>query len=197
MTTAALSAVLLAGGKSIRMGQDKAAMSFFSEPLWKKQTELLRRIQPKTLFLSAQIDPDWRPADFEFVPDDQPSRGPLSGIAATLGRVSTDHLLVLAIDVPFVSEAYLRRLARQVGKGRGVVPIIGDRAEPLVAIYPLEAKNDFVDALAGDEFSLQPLVRKLMAVGKLQPIDVLEDERLLFRNLNEPQDLARPNLRSR
>lgn len=185
-----LSAVLLTGGKSRRMGQDKATMLFRGEPLWKNQLALLRRIQPEKIFVSAQSDPGWHPADIDFVPDDQPSRGPLSGIAGALTRIANGHLLVLAVDVPFMSEAYLRKLRRQIGAGRGVVPMVENRAEPLVAIYPSEAKDEFVDALWGDDFSLQPVVRKLIAVGKLCPIEVSGDERPLFRNLNEPQDFA-------
>src|SRR5438477_13186307 len=105
-----ISAVLLTGGKSRRMGEDKATILFRSVPLWKIQLELLRKFQPQELLVSAQIDPHWRPADAQFVADQLPSRGPMSGIAAALSRISSDHLLVLAIDMPFMTENYLRRI---------------------------------------------------------------------------------------
>ncbi|HEV2045538.1 MAG TPA: molybdenum cofactor guanylyltransferase, partial [Chthoniobacterales bacterium] len=142
-----ISAVLLAGGKSRRMGQDKATILFRNAPLWQIQLDLLRKLELEQLFISAQTDPPWRPADIEFVPDDQPSRGPLSGIAAALSRTSCGHLLVLAIDMPFMTESYLRSLCEKVDRGVGVVPIIEDRAEPLAAIYPREAYDEIVDAL--------------------------------------------------
>lgn len=185
-----ISAVLLAGGESSRMGQDKATLLFRAEPLWKIQLDLLRQLQPVEIFVSAQIDPIWRPVDLEFVPDEQPSRGPLSGIIATLSSTATEHLLVLAIDVPFMNEKYLQRLAAQCESGQGVVPMIGDRAEPLVAVYPRDAASDFRRASNSDEFSLQPVVRRLIEARKLRPINVPPDERSLFRNLNEPQDLS-------
>jgi molybdopterin-guanine dinucleotide biosynthesis protein A len=122
------------------------------------------------------------------VPDDQPSRGPLSGIAAALSR-SRGHLLALAIDMPFMTESYLRSLCEKVERGVGVVPLIEDRAEPLAAIYPREAQDDVANALFGNDFSLQSVVAKLVAAGKLQPIQVSEEEKALFRNLNEPGDL--------
>ena len=184
-----LSAVLLAGGKSRRMGQDKAMMRFGVAPLWQIQLDLLRKVQPTELFISAQIDPVWRPADVKFAPDNQPARGPISGIAATLSRMNTDHLLAFAIDMPFMTENYLRELREHIGPNRGVVPTIEDRFEPLAAIYPRSAHVDFADALFGNDFSLQPLVKKLVAGGKLQPIQISDEERQLFRNLNEPQDL--------
>jgi molybdenum cofactor guanylyltransferase len=184
-----ISAVLLAGGKSRRMGQDKAAILFRNAPLWQIQLDLLRKLQLQEIFVSAQFDPPWRPADVEFVPDDQPSRGPLSGIAAALSRVNGGHLLALAIDVPFMTESYLRSLCERVQRGLGVVPVIENRAEPLAAIYPRDAYDAVVGALAGSDFSLQTFVGKLVATGKLQAIQVSEEEKALFRNLNEPGDV--------
>ena len=184
-----ISAVLLAGGKSRRMGEDKATLLFQNVPLWQGQLELLRKLQPEALFISAQTDPKWRPADVEFVPDAQPSRGPLSGIAAALSRITTGHLLALAIDMPFMTESYLRGLCQRVEQGRGVIPMVENRAEPLAAIYPREACDDVIVALSGSDFSLQSLVRKLIAAGKLQPFQVSEEEKTFFRNLNEPHDL--------
>ena len=184
-----ISAVLLAGGKSRRMGQDKAAILFRNAPLWRIQLDLLRKLQLQEIFVSAQFDPPWRPADVEFVPDDQPSRGPLSGIAAALSRVNGGYLLALAIDMPFMTESYLRSLCEQVQRGLGVVPVIENRAEPLAAIYPRDAYDAVAGALSGSDFSLQTLVGKLVATGRLQAIQVSEEEKALFRNLNEPGDV--------
>ncbi|HLW36727.1 MAG TPA: molybdenum cofactor guanylyltransferase [Chthoniobacterales bacterium] len=187
-----ISAVLLAGGESSRMGRDKATLSFRGELLWERQIDLLRKVQPAKLFVSAQIDPAWRPGDVEFVPDQEPSCGPLGGIVAALSRIDTEHLLVLAIDVPFMSEAYLRGLCQRCESGQGIVPIIESRAEPLVAIYSGNYAGMFAEALAAYDFALQPVIRKLITLGKLRPIEVLPEEIPLFRNLNEPQDLLRP-----
>jgi molybdopterin-guanine dinucleotide biosynthesis protein A len=184
-----ISAVLLAGGQSSRMGQDKATMLFRGEPLWKNQLDLLRRLQPEELFVSAQTDPPWCPVDVEFVADVQPSRGPLSGITATLSRMAGDYLLVLAVDTPFMTEDYLRDLSMRTEQARGVVPMTKYRAEPLAAIYPRRAITDFKAALVGSNFSLQPLIRNMIALGKLRAIEVASEEIALFRNLNEPFDL--------
>ena len=184
-----ISAVLLAGGKSSRMGQDKATISFRGEPLWKRQLDLLRRIGPTELLVSGGTDPTWRPADTAFVSDRQPGCGPLGGIAAALTFTTADHLLAIAIDMPFMTDAYLHQLCQQIPPGRGIVPMIESRAEPLAAIYPREAKEEFAHALSGDDFSLQSLVRDLITVRKLCPIDVADHERRLFRNVNEPSDL--------
>jgi len=184
-----ISAVLLAGGKSSRMGRDKATLSFRGDPLWKTQLGLLRKVQPAKLFVSAQTDPAWRPVDVAFIPDQEPSRGPLSGIVAALSLINTEHLLVLAIDVPFMSEAYLRGLGERCEPGRGIVPMIESRAEPLVAIYSRNLAVEFAEALATQDFALQPVIRKLITLGKLHPVEVRPEEVPLFRNLKEPDDL--------
>ena len=186
-----ITAVLLAGGESRRMGRDKATLLFHGKPLWQIQLELLRRLKPAEILVSAKTDPSWRPADVQFVADDLPSRGPLSGIAASLAQVHTAHLLALAMDMPFMSESYLHYLCDQIEPGTGVVPTIDGRAEPLAAIYPREADNDFRTALAGTDFSVQSVVRRLVESGKLQEVRVKEHEMKLFLNLNELSDLER------
>ena len=186
-----ITAVLLAGGESRRMGRDKATLLFHGKPLRQIQLELLRRLKPAEILVSARTDPSWRPADVQFVADDLPSRGPLSGIAASLAQVHTAHLLALAMDMPFMSESYLHYLCDQIEPGTGVVPTIDGRAEPLAAIYPREADNDFRTALAGTDFSVQSVVRRLVESGKLQEVRVKEHEMKLFLNLNELSDLER------
>src|SRR6266849_6240188 len=109
-----ISAVLLAGGESHRMGKDKATLLFRGKPLWQIQLDLLRKLEPAEIFISARTDPPWRPRDVQFVADDPPSRGPLSGLTGSLARIRTSHLLVLAIDMPFMSEIHLRSLCDQI-----------------------------------------------------------------------------------
>jgi molybdenum cofactor guanylyltransferase len=184
-----ISAVLLAGGESRRMGKDKATILFRGKPLWQIQLELLRQLEPAAIFVSARTDPIWRPADMEFVADDLPFRGPLSGLAASLAQMRTKHLLALAIDMPFMTEKYLRFLCGEIEPGRGVLPKIDNRAEPLAAIYPGEAAVDLRSALSGIDFSLQGLTSRLVQAGKLRTVSVPDEARKLFLNLNDPADL--------
>ena len=185
-----LGVVLLAGGKSRRMGRDKATLLFHGKPLWQLQIELLQRLEPAEIFVSARTDPAWRPADVQFVADDLPSRGPIGGIAASLAQMHTAHLLALAIDMPFMSEQYLKFLCDQIEPGTGVVPTIDTRAEPLAAIYPREADADFRSALAGTDFSLQSVARRLVKSGQLREARVKKRDTKLFVNLNELSDVA-------
>jgi hypothetical protein len=66
--------------------------------------------------------------------------------------------------------------------------MIGNRAEPLVAIYPNGTGTDFLMALSGSDFSLQSLTKKLVDAGKLSLVKVLEEEGKFFRNFNNLSD---------
>jgi molybdopterin-guanine dinucleotide biosynthesis protein A len=171
------------------MGRDKATLLFRGKPLWQIQLETLRRLKPAEILVSARTDPVWRPIDVQFVADDSPSRGPLSGIAASLAQMRTAHLFALAIDMPLLSEQYIKFLCDQIEPGTGVVPTIDSRAEPLAAIYPREARVDVRTALAGTDFSLQSVVRGLVESRKLREVRVKEQETKLFLNVNELSDV--------
>ena len=183
-----ISAVLLAGGESRRMGRDKATLPWRGRPLWEWQIEKLRALHPEKILLSARSDVPWRPSDVEVIVDVPPSRGPLSGLAVALAAIKTDHLLTLAVDMPFMTTENLLTLCSLVTKGIGVIPTIEGRAEPLGAIYPKETGAAFQEALRGDNFSLQPLVRKLIALNMLREMPVSGSARRLYKSVNELRD---------
>ncbi len=186
-----LTAVLLAGGGSRRMGRDKATIVFRGQPLWQRQIELLRGLQPEKIFVSARIEPSWLPAETELLLDESPSRGPLSGLTMALERMETSHLAVLAVDMPFMTSGQMQTLWGLVTSGCGVLPMIGDRAEPLAAIYPREAGDELAAALlCDDNYSLQRLTRSLVLAAKLRVLPLSREEDRLYRSVNDPSDLA-------
>ena len=182
------SAVLLAGGESRRMGRDKAAVVFRDEPLWRRQLRVLRDLGPEKVFVSARTESSWLPGDTELLLDEPPSRGPLSGLTKALVQMQTSHLVVLAVDMPFITREQLRLLCTMVSEGRGIVPVIGERTEPLAAVYPAEAAVDFTAALAGTDFSLQRIIQRLAAEEKVRLYAVPVEDEDLYRSLNEPRD---------
>jgi molybdopterin-guanine dinucleotide biosynthesis protein A len=183
------SALLLAGGESRRMGRDKATLDFDGRPLWKRQLELLRTLGPEKIFVSARTPPSWLPDEVGLLLDDPPSRGPISGLTKALAASGTTHLIVFAVDMPFMSAGEFRRLLELATEGCGVVPIIGERAEPLAAIYPATAARDFQAALAGQDLSMQSVVRRLAQIGKVKLSEVPDAGANLYRSVNEPGDL--------
>jgi molybdopterin-guanine dinucleotide biosynthesis protein A len=184
-----LSAILLAGGRSRRMGADKATVLIEGKPLWQRQLRVLSDLRPVTLWVSARTVPPWCPPEIEVVMDKPPSCGPLSGVAAGLHRLQTSHLLVLAIDLPRMTAEHLGKLWGLARPGTGVIPLHGDHFEPLCAIYPAEAVVAAEKALKNNDASLQHFAQNLLRKSQAQFYDLPSGERPLYLNMNTPSDL--------
>jgi molybdopterin-guanine dinucleotide biosynthesis protein A len=184
-----LSAILLAGGLSRRMGVDKATLHVSGEPLWKWQVGLLGNLRPDAVWISARTVPSWCPPGIEVVLDAQPSCGPLSGVVAGLRRLQTSHLLVLAIDLPQMTPEHLRKLWGLARPGSGVIPLHGDHFEPLCAIYSAEALVAAETALSSGDASLQHFAQNLVRKSQAQVYELASGERPLYLNMNTPSDL--------
>src|SRR4051812_31151961 len=133
------SAVLLAAGRSTRMGRDKALLEFEGATLWRRQLALLGQIGASEIFLSARSDQAWsRPAAgfTATLYDQSPDCGPISGITAALERATFSTVAVLAIDLPRMNAEWFARLREKVAPRVGAVGRRGDFFEPLAAFYP-------------------------------------------------------------
>ena len=184
-------AVLLAGGKSTRMGQDKAQIVVQGEPLWKRQLETLRQTDPNELLISARDPAGFRDAGCRVIPDNEPEQGPLGGIAATLERMRNEWLLVLAVDLPRLTSVFLRGLLSTVEEpGFGRVCMHADgKIEPLVAVYPRAALGIAQEQLRANERRLGRFIERLEAGGLISRYSVGAEDGKLFVNWNTPRDL--------
>src|SRR5262249_20874052 len=121
LTPLPLTAVLLAGGRSERMGRDKALVEIEGQPLWRRQIALLEALPPAGLIISGPRRAEFAPGT-RCIEDSGESRGPLSGVAAALQAATQPHVLVLAVDLPRMSVEFLRHLSDVISPGIGVVP---------------------------------------------------------------------------
>lgn len=184
------SAVLLAGGKSTRMGRDKAGLIVEGQPLWQRQWATLRATEPREVFISGPANGIFAGAGVPIVADSVPGLGPLGGLVAALRCARHPILLVLAVDMPAMTAGFLRRMVCAAAAGEtGIVPRFGDSYEPLAAVYLRSQLPIVEDALRRGNRSLQHLVRAGVAGGMIAEYPVSEEERRLFRNLNRPADL--------
>lgn len=185
------SAVLLAGGKSTRMGRDKAGVIFEGEPLWQRQLSTLRATGPQECFISGRPDGPYIGGPVEVIFDAKPDLGPLAGLAAALHRARSAYLLVLAVDLPGMTAELLHRLLTvSAALRKGVVPQIDDHFEPLAAIYPRDCLPLVERALAGNDRSLQHILVEAIGAGIMVEYDVAEADRALFRNVNHRSEIS-------
>ena len=192
---APFSAVLLAAGRSTRMGRDKALLRLRGRPLWRRQREVLRAAGAGELLLSARADQGWtrRASGFAaVVRDPEPDGGPLGGIIAALETAAHERVAVLAIDLPCLPARWLAGLAADATASRGVVGRRGRMFEPLAAVYPRSLLPLFREAWRRGDRALQPILRRAVASGCMRVRRIGAAEAAWFRNWNERGDLSRP-----
>ncbi|MFQ5862682.1 MAG: molybdenum cofactor guanylyltransferase [Candidatus Brocadiales bacterium] len=129
-----ISAVIMAGGKSLRMGRDKAFLKIGNLTAVEFQLQRLRPLFEE-IILSTNTPERFKALDIPAIPDLIPDRGPLEGIYTALTRIGNLYLFVIACDMPFVNPGLIQYM-RERGEGYDVtVPETEQGLEPLHAIY--------------------------------------------------------------
>jgi molybdopterin-guanine dinucleotide biosynthesis protein A len=183
------SALVLAAGRSTRMGRDKALLEVDGVPLWQRQRDVLLMAGAKEIFLSARPDQAWARSVSGFTAvlhDALPGCGPLVGITAGIERASHPVLAVLAVDLAAMSYAWFKGLLAQASPACGMVGRRGDFYEPLAAVYPREIKWLAWEALAKGEYALQPLIARAVNDGLLHERAIATGDEARFVNWNRP-----------
>jgi molybdopterin-guanine dinucleotide biosynthesis protein A len=196
-------AIILAGGRSARMGQDKRHLR-----LWgMRGPSLLAHTVALAAGLCAEVivvlnDPEaWPDLPARLVPDAYPGAGPLGGLASGLAALAADRALLLACDMPLLQPALLRAMLAEPLDGDALVPRRaaapgdpqhGHDAEPLLAVYRQTCLPTITACLAHDERRMGAALRQL-AVRALDPDwwARFDADGRSFLNLNRPADLAR------
>jgi molybdopterin-guanine dinucleotide biosynthesis protein A len=184
-----ITAFVLAGGKSTRMGADKALLDFDGQTLLEHALARASEVSERVCIVG---DPKKFGTYGETLEDRYPNCGPLGGIQAALASTATELNLVLGVDLPFIEGAFLKHLlsrARAV-QATVTVPRGGRGFQPLCAVYA----KDFAEVARA---SLQSGQNKIDALFTAVQTCVLSEEELtregfsvhMFCNLNTPQDL--------
>jgi len=185
------SAIVLAAGRSLRMGRDKALLEVEGVPLWQRQHDVLSAAGAAEIFLSARSDQSWVRDAKGFAAvlhDAMPGCGPIVGLTAGLERATQPFLAVLAIDLPNITAEWFRSLVAEAMPGVGVVGRRGEIFEPLAALYPLEVRWLAWEAVARGEYSLQRLVASAVKEGLLRIREIKSSEAKIFANWNRESD---------
>lgn len=186
-----LTAVILTGGKSSRMGRNKTVLPWKGLPLWKHQWKLLTSLSLAELIISGPQPDSVAPPDLIAIPDEFPESGPLGGIHAALKHTSHDGILVLGVDMPLMTSTFLQNLIRQSSPQIGCIPLLHGQYEPLAAIYPKACLEVAETHLKDRQRSLQKFTAELIQNHLMSPIRVSPKEEGLFFNLNTPDDLMK------
>jgi molybdenum cofactor guanylyltransferase len=179
-----ITAFILAGGQSARMGSDKAFLELGGRSLLARALDLSRAVTPDLRIVG---DPAKFSAFAPVVPDVYAARGPLGGIHAALSNSATDFNLILAVDLPFLPPRFLHYLVNeaQAAAATVTVPSAGGHLHPLCAVYRKQFSVPAETALAQGRNKLDVLFSevsvRIIAEDELAAAGV---EAAIFRNLN-------------
>jgi len=185
------SAVILAAGKSERMGRDKAWLEVEGQPLIRRQIELAREAGAVEVFVSGRADCDYSALGSTVLNDHFPNAGPLSGIERALAAASSPLLLVLAVDLPRLTQDVLRELLTHCTAQAGAIPRVNEQVEPLAAFYPRNAHPAAVASLSAGRNAVRDFAQNCVAQGLARFVDLPSPQFAVFTNWNRPDDLAK------
>jgi molybdopterin-guanine dinucleotide biosynthesis protein A len=186
-----VSAFILAGGKSTRMGTDKAFAPLSGRTLLARMLDAARSLTPNVYIVGDRT----KYAAFATVVEDVfPGCGPLGGIHAALRSTSTDLNVVLAVDTPFVSLALLQFLvtrARNSPASLVTVPLANNGLQPLCAVYRREFADTAEKALGAARYKIDALFDPASTqIISEEELETAGFSPLIFRNLNTLDDLV-------
>jgi molybdopterin-guanine dinucleotide biosynthesis protein A len=189
-----LTGVILAGGRSRRMGRDKALLLVAGEMLWQRQARVLRDSGATSVRLV--LRPEQQPPPGADAPDVQLLRdvhldaGPIAGLHSALVAPPSAHwYFTLAVDLPRVQPDWFRWLSGFCDGGSGAIARHDTGYEPLAAIYPAAAGPVIARHIARGEYSLQQLADRLVQMQLLQAIQLPARRRAQLANWNTPADI--------
>jgi molybdenum cofactor guanylyltransferase len=185
-----LTAFILAGGKSTRMGTDKAFVDYAGRTLLARALDLAWSVALDVRIVGSK---EKFAAFAPVVEDVICDRGPLGGIHAALQTSPTELNIVLAVDVPFVSWAFLQYLikqARGAPEAAVVVPRGDEGWQPLCAIYRREFAGVAERALRAGRNKIDRLFEEVQTrVVEQEELEGAGFSAAIFRNLNTPEEL--------
>ena len=174
--------LVLAGGQSSRMGQDKSRLTWQGQPLYRYMMALLEQAGIQEVMLSG--------ADFplETISDIFPGRGPLSGIHAALGSLDDgDRLLVIPVDMPLVPVEAIRILCEQQQ-----LCFFDGFNLPVMIPATRETRQVIAERVQSDHPKDYALWRLFQSLGGIT-VSLPEGMTPLFSNANTPEEWHRIN----
>ncbi|MCG0277771.1 MAG: molybdenum cofactor guanylyltransferase [Thermanaeromonas sp.] len=181
--------IVLAGGKSTRMGRNKALLPLGQETMIGRVVGLLKLIFPEIIIVTNEPEL-YRDLQVTLVRDVIPAQGPLSGIHAGLLASPYWYNFVVACDMPFINLELITFMVKEAQGFDGAVPRLGGFYQPLHAVYgrsciePIEAclKRKLTQVIA-----FYPEVR--LRVLDADDLERFGDLETVFFNINTPGDL--------
>jgi len=181
---AGVSAIIIAGGKSTRMGHDKRAIRLHGRTLMSISICLAEKIADDIIISSNDQLADYR--DYRVIPDQIPDEGPLMGMHSCIPYIKSENALLLSCDMPLVSLEMIRQLIKTHLAGHICYFTLNDRIQPFPSIIPVALNDEIRKYVHRGKRSLTGLF------SILPTIPIQAEQRFpndCFLNINRPADL--------
>ncbi len=182
---------IFVGGASSRMGSPKGLLSApdgTGRPLVRRLLDEAKKALPSSQVVLVGEGDVYAALGLVCVPDARGGTGPLGGIVGLLKEAQTrglDTVLVVACDLPYLEAPLMSRLALTSPDAAVLCPYVDDRYQPLFARYHTRILPRFEEALAGEQWALQPLLRAC----ETEILVLSSTEESSLRDWDRPQDM--------
>lgn len=181
-----ITAIILAGGQSSRMGSDKGLTMFNNKPFIQHIIDVVRPMCREIIIVSSNLAYDvfecTRQADIIT------NVGPLGGIHSGLKHSTTNVNLIISCDVPMISKPVIEQLyLGYSGDYEVIQTMVDNKSMPLVALYHKSCISPLENWLANDKRRVREFVESL----RLKTVTIAEEQRNDLLNINSPQQLKK------
>jgi len=189
-----MTSIVLAGGKSLRLGRSKCLETINGKSLIERVIERLKAVSSRILIVTSQEQLDL-PAtcEAEVVVDFYPGKGPLGGIYTGLLASDSSHTLAVACDMPFLNIELLRYIIELSPGFDAVIPRLEEgKIEPLHAIYSKNCLDNMKTQLEHNQLEISRFLNTVR-VRYIEQAECrsLDPQLLTFFNINSQSDLDR------
>ena len=179
-----ITGVILAGGKSSRMGTDKGFLNLHGIPFAKYSIEAVAPLVYETVIVSNNTDYDvFKLKRHEDIIKDA---GPLAGIYTALNQTNTDFILVLSCDIPLIKTEILEELINAGTNDYDVIQLVSKgRSMPLIALYHRRCEQKFYKLLQNGERKIGVALKNC----RVKDLFLRPEQEIHTANINNPEEL--------
>jgi molybdenum cofactor guanylyltransferase len=174
--------IILAGGKSSRMGSDKASLPFAETTVLNYLIEAVKKSNHPYVVVSSLPEHDLIAESI--IGDVLPDSGPLSGILSGMTYFSSDWVVVLSCDMPFYEAQLIEEMSNSTQGYDAVIPVHANKSYYLYGLYSAKCRSVIEEQMNKGELAVKKLLEKL----KVNQFNADRYPATIFINMNSPDD---------
>lgn len=182
-----LTGIILAGGKSSRMGTDKGLMLYSGKQMVQYSIELLNLFTAQILISSNNHE--YNQFGFPVISDIYKECGPIGGLHAALSASTTEWNIIVTCDAPNIRPELYNFMLVRISNQDAIIPIHAKGIEPLFGIYNKKMSSFFEQKINENDFKLQKILKE-RNIDYFETSELINQYPRLYSNINSPEDLS-------